>query len=193
MAGHARYTAILDACVLYPVAITDALLSLAAAGLYAAKWTTKIEEEWMRALAARRPELAGKLDARRDAMRDATPDWEVPEAAWSAVMQGLELPDENDRHVLAAAIAGHADGIVTANIRHFPENRLREFRLEAITPDDFIISQWDLDPAAAIDAFGRMRARRRSPEMGPAEFADALKAGGLPLTARRLRAAAELI
>lgn len=48
MAGHARYTAVLDACVLYSIAITDALLSLATAGLYAAKWTTRIEVEWIR-------------------------------------------------------------------------------------------------------------------------------------------------
>jgi hydrogenase/urease accessory protein HupE len=39
MAGYARYTALLDACVLHPIAVADALMSLAAAGLYAAKWT----------------------------------------------------------------------------------------------------------------------------------------------------------
>lgn len=42
MAGHARYTALLDACVLYPLAMTDALLSLATAGFFAAKWTTRM-------------------------------------------------------------------------------------------------------------------------------------------------------
>ena len=50
MAGHARYTALLDACVLYPLAMTDALLSLATTGFFAAKWTTRIEGEWIRAL-----------------------------------------------------------------------------------------------------------------------------------------------
>lgn len=48
MAGHARYTALLDACVLYPLAMTDALMSIATAGLYAAKWTSRIEQEWIR-------------------------------------------------------------------------------------------------------------------------------------------------
>lgn len=57
MAGHARYTALLDACVLYPMAMADALMSLAAAGLFAAKWTTRIEAEWIQALEARRPAL----------------------------------------------------------------------------------------------------------------------------------------
>ena len=50
MAGHARYTAVLDACVLYPVAVADALMSLAAVGVFAAKWTTLIESEWIRSL-----------------------------------------------------------------------------------------------------------------------------------------------
>ena len=106
MAGHARYTALLDACVLYPVAMTDALLSLATAGFFAAKWTTLIETEWTRSLERHRPDLVGKLDVRRDSMREAVPDWEVHESAWSALVAGLELPDPDDRHVLAAAIAG---------------------------------------------------------------------------------------
>nr|ART89670.1 hypothetical protein [uncultured bacterium] len=61
MAGHARYTALLDACVLYPVAMADALMSLATAGLFAAKWTTKIESEWIAALEEQRPDLKGRL------------------------------------------------------------------------------------------------------------------------------------
>ena len=59
MAGHARYTALLDACVLYPLAMTDALMSLATAGFFAAKWTTRIENEWIRSLEKQRPELGG--------------------------------------------------------------------------------------------------------------------------------------
>ena len=74
MAGHARYTALLDACVLYPVAMTDALLSLATAGFFAAKWTTMIETEWIRSLERQRPDLVGKLIVRRDSMREAVPD-----------------------------------------------------------------------------------------------------------------------
>jgi hypothetical protein len=77
MAGNARYTALLDACVLYPIAITDSLMSLATAGLFAAKWTRRIEQEWIAALGEQRPDLKGRLDVRRDSMREAIPDWEV--------------------------------------------------------------------------------------------------------------------
>ena len=193
MAGHARYTALLDACVLYPLAMTDALMSLATAGFFAAKWTTKIEDEWIRSLEKQRPDLVGKLWARRDGMRDAVPDWEVPEPAWSSITGAIVLPDPGDVHVLAAAIAGHADCIVTANLKDFPNSVLLDYGIEAIDPDTFIINQWDLDPVNAIAAFKRMRARRKKPQSSPQDFADALEIGGLPTTAERLRLAAELI
>jgi predicted nucleic acid-binding protein len=193
MAGHARYTALLDACVLYPLAMTDALMSLATAGFFAAKWTTRIEDEWIRSLEKQRPDLIGKLQVRRDSMRDAIPDWEVPEEAWSSLAKGIELPDPDDVHVLAAAIAGHADCIVTSNLKDFPSAVLLRYGIEAVDPDTFVINQWDLDPVSAIAAFKRMRARREKPQSSPQEFADALELGGLPGTANRLRLAAELI
>lgn len=141
MAGHARYTALLDACVLYPIAVTDALLSLATAGFYAAKWTIRIEAEWITALEKQRPDLAGRLEFRRDSMRAAIPDWEVPESAWSSLADGISLPDPGDVHVLAAAIAGHADCIVTANVADFPESVLSGYCIEILDPDRFIANQ----------------------------------------------------
>ena len=193
MAGHARYTAVLDACVLYPVCVADALMSMAVAGLYAAKWSIAIEQEWIRNLERSRPELAGKLDRRRALMRDANPDWEVPEASCIAVAAGLVLPDPDDAHVLAAAIAGHADCIVTANLRDFPSEILGVYGLCAIHPDDFLIAQLDLDPLRALAAFKEMRSRSKSPPLTPDEFATAFERNGLAAMAERLREAAELI
>lgn len=153
MAGHARYTALLDACVLYPMAMADALMSLAAAGLFAAKWTARIESEWIAALEEKRPDLQGRLDFRRNQMREAIADWEVPEAAWQACAGGLSLPDPDDVHVLAAALAGHADCIVTANLKDFPAEAVGKLGIEVIHPDQFIVAQWDLDQLVAVAAF----------------------------------------
>lgn len=193
MAGHARYTALLDACVLYPLATVDALMSLAAAGLYAAKWTCRIEEEWISNLETNRPELKGKLTARRDFMREAVPDWEVLEGAWTLCANGLALPDPDDVHVLAAALAGHADCIVTANLKDFPADIAGPLGLEVIHPDQFIVAQWDLEPLIAVAAFKKMRARRKKPEESVDEFAAAFERHALPITAGRLREAAELL
>ena len=190
MAGQARYTALLDACVLYPLAMTDALLSLATTGLFAAKWTTRIEEEWIAALERQRPDLIGRLEVRRHSMREAVVDWEIPERAWRHRLPGITLPDENDVHVLAAALAGHVDCIVTLNLKDFPAEVLDGFGVAVIHPDTFLVHQWDLEPDTAVEAFRRMRARRRSPSSSPLEFAEALRKAGLPMLAERLAAAA---
>ena len=91
MAGHARYTALLDACVLYPIAICDALVSVAATGIYAAKWTQRIDEEWTRNLEAQRHRPPGSFDFRRDQMRAACRDWEVLLEAWGRLSLALSF------------------------------------------------------------------------------------------------------
>lgn len=193
MAGHARYTALLDACVLYPVAVADVLLSLSTSGLFAAKWTRRVESEWIAALEKNRPDLIGRLNHRRDDMRAAVPDWEVPEQGWQALAESLKLPDDNDRHVLAAAVVGHADCIVTSNLKHFPADVLGPLGIEALHPDQFAVAQWDLDQLTAVAAFKRMRARRKKPEATAEDFAAAMERAGLPAIAQRLREAGELI
>jgi predicted nucleic acid-binding protein len=193
MAGHARYTALLDACVLHPLAMADALISLASAQLFAAKWSRAIEAEWIASVEQRRPDLQGRLDYRRDQMRQAVPDWEVDEPAWRALAQGLTLPDPGDVHVLAAALAGHADCIVTTNLRDFPTQVTAPLNIEIIHPDQFVVAQWDLDQLAALAAFKRMRARWKKPQASAEDFAAALERGAMPATAQRLRQAAELI
>jgi hypothetical protein len=71
--------------------MAEALRSLATAGLFTAKWTVRIESEWIAALEAKRPDLKGRLELRRDQMREAIPDWEVSEQAWRACAGGLDL------------------------------------------------------------------------------------------------------
>jgi hypothetical protein len=175
------------------MAMADALMSLASTGLFAAKWTRAIEGEWIASVEERRPDLKGRLDYRRDQMREAVPDWEVDERAWRALAGGLTLPDAGDVHVLAAALAGHADSIVTANVRDFPVDVVGPLGIEIIHPDQFVVAQWDLDQLVAVVAFKRMRARWKKPEATAEDFAAALERGGMPTTAQRLREAAELI
>ena len=108
-------------------------------------------------------------------------------------MRCAYLPDADDVHVLAAAIGGHADCIVTWNLKDFPSDVLEVHGIEAVDPDSFIIAQWDLDTVAAIEAFKRMRGRWRSPSASPEELANRLERAGLPFTADKLREAASLI
>ncbi|BDT70281.1 hypothetical protein os1_44740 [Comamonadaceae bacterium OS-1] len=123
MAGSSRYTAILDANVLYPQLLRDTLLSLAVARLYHARWTSTIHGEWTRNLLLTRPDLATKLPAVVALMNSSVPDCLVTH--YEKLAESLELPDPDDRHVLAAAIVGHADAIVTFNTKDFPDTVLQ--------------------------------------------------------------------
>jgi len=184
--------AVLDACVLFPIAICDALLSVARERVYEPKWTARIDDEWLRAL-ERLHGIAPGVVKRRDIMREAFPRWQVPREAWQPLEHQLRLPDCNDRHVLAAGIAAHADCIVTFNLKDFPREVLSPLGIEAVHPDDFLVSMWDLDAAGVIRAAARMRGRRRRPGMSPSEFGEALGRSGLPSFAKRLSAVLHLI
>ncbi len=139
MAGSARYTAVLDANVLYPALVRNLPLSLAQADLYSAKWTIDIRREWTRSLLRDKPLMKVQLEATADAMERAIPDCLV--TSYEHLIEGLTLPDANDRHVLAAAITGHADAIVTFNIKDFPSATLDSFGIEVQTPDEFVLNQ----------------------------------------------------
>ena len=192
MAGSATYTAVLDACVLYPAPLRDMLLSLASAGLFHARWTPDIEHEWMRNLLANRPDLNLKqLQTTQERMIAAIPDCMVTH--YEPLIAGLSLPDPDDRHVLAAAIAGHADAIVTVNLKDFPAAILATYSLEAQHPDDFVMNQLELREYEALAAIKRMRARLRNPPRSPAEFIETLERNGLVQSARRLSQRRDLI
>lgn len=139
-----RFTASIDTCALVPVALADTLLRLAEHGLYRPLWSEEILRETEQAIERIHPELAGLARRRTDAMREAFSDACV--TGWEPLVTALTLPDSNDRHVLAAAIMGRADVIVTNNIKDFPEAVLEPLSLSAQTPDEFLLNQLDLDP-----------------------------------------------
>ena len=193
MAGRNRYTALLDANVLYSVAISDALMEVAITGVYAAKWSKQIDDEWVRNLAQNKLRPQADFHTRRDLMHDACPDWEVPEDAWRLIEPSLKLPDANDRHVLAAAIAGHADSIVTINIKDFPISVLGPLGITVLHPDEFLLQQLELEPLVVLPAFKVMRARLKTPTYTPEKFVDALERNGLIQSAAFLWQALKLI
>ena len=191
MAGSSRYTAILDANVLYPNLLRDILLSLAAEGLYHARWTARINEEWTRNLIADRPDIESKVGQLLELVNQAVPDCLVEN--YEPLIESLALPDKDDRHVLAAAIAGHADAIVTANLKDFPAKVVEQYGIEVHHPDDFLMNQLELRPFEALEVIKRVRARRLKPVCSAAQLIDMIEKSGLPQTAQHLRAHAGLI
>ena len=191
MAGSSRYTAILDANVLYPQLLRDTLLSLAVARLYHARWTATIHGEWTRNLLLTRPDLATKLPAVVALMNSSVPDCLVTH--YEKLAESLELPDPDDRHVLAAAIVGHADAIVTFNTKDFPPAVLQPYGIEVQHPDEFLMNQLQLQKIPALSAIKKMRARWTNPERPALALIAAFEKRGLPLMADLLREAVDLI
>ena len=186
MAGASSYTALLDACVLYPAPVRDLLLSLACTDLFHAKWTQQIEHEWVENLLANRNDLRREQLAQTcTLMRQAVSDCLIEH--YEKFIPLVNLPDENDRHVLAAAIGGHADTIVTFNLKDFPQKSLDAFGIEAVHPDDFIMNQMELSQPVAIAAVKAMRARLKNPPRSAEEFIATIEDCQLPLTAAFLR------
>lgn len=191
MAGSARYTAVLDANVLYPALLRDLLLSLAHSDLYSAKWSAHIRDEWTRSLLKDRPEMGDQIQAAATAMEIAIPDCLV--TGYEHLIDGLKLPDPDDRHVLAAAITGHADAIITWNQKDFPTEVLDPFGIELQTPDEFVLNQIMLRGLVALTAIKGMRERWGRPQYTAAALVDLLEKRGLPQTAAHLRDVVELI
>jgi predicted nucleic acid-binding protein len=149
MATH-RYVAVLDACVLSPAPLRDLLLSLASAGIYQARWTRMIQDEWIHNLLLRRPDLQPEALARTAVlMNEAIEDSLIEN--FEHLIDSMTLPDPGDRHVLAAAVASQSDAIVTFNIKDFASVP----GVDVWHPDDFLVSRY------AYDAIGTLNSERQ--------------------------------
>ncbi len=180
-----RFTALIDACALYSMTITDLVIEMARSGIFRARWSEDIHAEWMEKLKTKRPDLdAAKIEARRNAMDAAVPDCLVQN--YRDLIPGLALPDPGDRHVLAAAITGRAGVIVTSNLRDFPEEALAPYGIEAQHPDTFLIHQRGLGEHAFLECVRRCRRRLQNPEFTPDDYLNALRKVELVLVAAEL-------
>lgn len=186
-----RFVVVLDANVLYPFRVRDALLRFAEAGLFRARWSPAITDEWRRSLVDRKPELAPSIDAQIAAMQKAFPESCVQGGV--DLIESLELPDPDDRHVLATAIRAGAEHIVTENLKDFPDERLDQYGISAVTADDFLSSTFELYPTEALAALRTMRRSYLRPPFTPNEFIFDLQKKGLPKLASMLRENIDLL
>ena len=179
------FTVVLDACVLYSAPLRDLLLSVAETGLYRPRWTEAINDEWTKSLKAKFPEKSDKIDRTRLLVDRSVPDCLI--TGYESLMPSLSLPDENDRHVFAAAICGRADVIVTTNVRDFPDLSLANFGIKAWHPDRCLMHLLSLDDAKVLHAVKTIRGRLRHPVVSPADYLDNLQRIGLSNSASYLR------
>lgn len=182
----ASFTAFYDASVLYPAELRTLLMHLALTGLFRAKWSAAVHEEWIRALLRKRPDLTReKLERTRMLMDRHAMDAVV--TGYEELIQDLYLPDPDDRHVLAAAIRGRADVIVTSNLRDFPAEALRPYGIKAQHPDEFVLNLLDLSAGVVVGAARDHLESLRNPPKTIQEYLDTLEAQALTKTVSALR------
>jgi predicted nucleic acid-binding protein len=169
----ANFTAFYDANVLYPAELRNLLMHLAMTGLFRAKWSDGVHEEWITALLRNRPDLSREKLERTRMLMDKHAEGALV-IGYEGLIEGLHLPDPDDRHVLAAAVRGRVDVIVTANVRDFPADILTFFEIEAQHPDEFVLHLLDLAPGVVVEAASRHRESLKRPaKNGLGVFTDA--------------------
>jgi len=174
--------ALIDANVWYAVPVRDLLMQLALSRFLRPRWTARIDDEWTRNLLANRPDItARQVEFTKSMMIQAVPDGLVE--GYEGLIDGLTLPDADDRHVLAAAIRAEAEVIVTFNGRDFPAEIARPYGIEVQHPDAFFGMLIELVPEAVLAAAHQCRARLARPALSPEDYVTVFKRQQLLATA----------
>jgi predicted nucleic acid-binding protein len=181
------FPAFFDTNVLYGAFLSDVILGLADRGLYRPLWSADVLRELRRNLvdAVESPTL---IEKRVSAMETYFPDAMV--AGYADVIGSMTC-DPKDRHVLAAAVRGNAAVLVTFNLKDFPEASTDAFDLEVVHPDDFLLDQLDLYPAATLGTIRELVDAYDSPALSETEFLEELARAHVPRFAAALRRARE--
>lgn len=180
------FIVIYDAQALYPNTQRDLLIRVALHGLVQAKWTEEIVGEMLTARGRNHPDVpAERLERLHRLINESIPDCLV--TGYEDLIEGLKLPDPDDRHVLAAAIRSHAQVIVTQNERDFPQDYLAGFGLETKSPDDFVLDQIGINAKVVFACVQQIADSREQPPQSTADVLAQLEASGMLRSAAALR------
>jgi predicted nucleic acid-binding protein len=180
---RSRPIILFDANVFFGVRLRSLMLFLAETGLFLARWTEKINDEWIRNIHRKQAIPLETLEQLRVLVNRSVPDCLVTD--FEAIEASLELPDPNDRHVLAAALKAQADLIITFNGKDFPEAVLDPLGLRASHPDEFLMTMLDSAPTIFAQAVQRDFSHYNAPPFTSAQYVSALHRAGVVKTANR--------
>jgi len=181
-----NFIVVYDACVLYSAALRDLLMWLALTGLFQAKWTEQIQEEWITNVLKNRPDLnRSQLERTKKLMNKHVNDCLVTD--YEDLIEDLDLPDVNDRHVLATAIKSDAQVIVTFNLKDFPAKSLDQYGIEVQHPDDFVLDLMALNANLVCQAIQNQLNTLKNPPLTIESLLTTLENQKLPKSTAKLR------
>lgn len=192
-----RITVVLDACVLCSPLKRGLILFLAESALFRVHWSVEIMDETEAAIVT----ILRKKDHETVTERALQARRIMTRAFEDATVQNYqrfgktigELPDEGDRHVMAAAIKSKADIIVTENLKDFPRKKLAAYGIKPQSSDDFIADAINIDTSLAIAAIKRFRLSLNRPDKTGDVFLKDMERTGLKRAASQLRVSRNLI
>lgn len=179
------FTAFFDTNVLVAAPVRDLLMQLATTGVFRAKWSQRVMDELRTVLVDRQGKPPDRVDRMMRLMVEHALDPLV--VGFEPTIEGLTLPDPDDRHVLAAAIHAKAGVIVTCNLKHFPGEVMDPLGIEAQHPDEFVANLLDLHPATVVASVRVILKRLKAPAKTPAELLDIYHRNRLVHTVVELR------
>lgn len=174
-----------DANVLYPSLLRDLLIRLDIEGLCRLRWSDEVNEEWINALVRDRGLPRAPLDQTRQLMDAAVPHARVTD--YQHLMPGLNLPDPDDRHVLAAALHSGAPSLITFNLNDFPVTALPGTTLAVVHPDGWLAPVLAQHPQATARVLRWLVAPFKKPPLTTGDVAAALIQLQLPQSAAVLQ------
>jgi hypothetical protein len=178
--------ALIDANVMYGQTPRNLLMYLGLVEAVYLHWTETILDECFDNLVANRPDIdPAKLARTRALMLSHQPRAMVE--GYEHLIEGLELPDPKDRHVLAAAIHADVELIVTHNVKDFPPPVLDAHGIARVKPDGMVNLLLDLAPGRVIQAVTNLQRSKRRPPRSMEETLELLDRRGFPTSTSRLR------
>jgi predicted nucleic acid-binding protein len=175
------FVVVYDANVLFPAPLRDTLVRVAMKGLVQAKWTDEIHEEWISNVLEAQPHREeAKLRRAARLMNAAVRDCLV--TGYEELIPVLNLPDPDDRHVLAAAIKAGAQTIVTEDKKHFPKSELEKWNIETERADAFLLGLTEINLPLVLELLREQHADLKRNPPTKEEFLDTLLRQGLTQT-----------
>ncbi|MCJ2126597.1 PIN domain-containing protein [Methylobacterium sp. J-077] len=173
------FTAFFDANVFFGARLRSLVMEVAQSGVFRARWSPEVHDEWIRSVLGRRADLRREqIEPIRTMMDIAVPDALI--SGYAGLIPALTLPDPDDRHILAAAIVGRADVIVTFNEKDFPPDALAPYGIHTRHPDAFFSEAEGVEPGVLTDAAARDLAHYKRPPLSPKQYTDDLRKAGVP-------------
>jgi predicted nucleic acid-binding protein len=168
-----------DANIFYSILMTDLVLSLGEAGLYRPRWTDEIHEEWIRSVLRDQPQRTREQLERRRALMDRAIDHDLIENYQRHIVD-INIPDPNDRHVLAAAIEAGAEILLTYNLRDFPNSKVAMYGVTVIHPDNLLGELIAEESKTVLSVIEEMRLKRQRPEISQLQLLESFSRLNIP-------------